>query len=127
MQLYALAFSWCVAQINTYVSAEGHEDDMRCIGVLDIFGFENFESSNFFPQLCINYTNELLHNLFIEHVLQQEQVRPDAKREEHSERVGLRTRNWTTEHIPPRTQRGAVSFVRCRAVHGVSWLAEPPK
>lgn len=73
MQLYALAFSWCVSQINTYVSAEGKIDDLHCIGVLDIFGFENFETGNYFPQLCINYTNELLHNLFIEHVLKQEQ------------------------------------------------------
>ena len=68
MQLYALAFKWCVTQINTYVSAEGRSDDLHCIGVLDIFGFENFEAGNSFPQLCINYTNEKLQFHFNAHI-----------------------------------------------------------
>ena len=67
--VYSNVFDDLVRRINASVGGERGSS----IGVLDIFGFENFASGNYFPQLCINYTNELLHNLFIEHVIQQEQ------------------------------------------------------
>ena len=48
------------------------EVDVLSIGVLDIYGFEVFEQ-NHFEQLCINYVNEKLQQIFIELTLNAEQ------------------------------------------------------
>ena len=57
--LYKEMFEWLIAKMNTLLSSEGEPG--HWLGLLDIFGFENFET-NSFEQLCINYANEQLQN-----------------------------------------------------------------
>ncbi|CAH3126805.1 unnamed protein product [Pocillopora meandrina] len=72
--MYDRLFTWIVGRINdaTVLRDEVAHGKCSVIGVLDIYGFEIFDN-NSFEQLCINYCNEKLQQLFIELVLKQEQ------------------------------------------------------
>nr|XP_034195854.1 unconventional myosin-IXAa-like isoform X2 [Osmia lignaria] len=74
--LYGALFDWIVLQVNHALLSK--KDTLRdhqgnSIGVLDIFGFEDFKTCNSFEQLCINYANEQLQHYFNQHVFQYEQ------------------------------------------------------
>ena len=62
--VYGKLFSWIVTQINTaLIDKDTKLDDTGFLGILDIYGFENFER-NSLEQLLINFTNEQLHQHF---------------------------------------------------------------
>lgn len=90
MLLYSSLFDWLVANINFSMREDtsDHQHSMSrqrqarqqnqqestpmpkdalFIGILDIYGFECFET-NGFPQFCINYANEKLQNHFIQFI-----------------------------------------------------------
>ena len=70
-QIYSLMFDWLVLVVNREL-AKFSKSAQLLIGVLDIYGFEVFEH-NAFEQLCINYVNEKLQQIFIEFTLRLEQ------------------------------------------------------
>uniref|UniRef100_G3SAE2 Myosin IXB n=1 Tax=Gorilla gorilla gorilla TaxID=9595 RepID=G3SAE2_GORGO len=73
--LYSALFDWIVLRINhALLNKKDVEEAVSClsIGVLDIFGFEDFER-NSFEQFCINYANEQLQYYFNQHIFKLEQ------------------------------------------------------
>lgn len=73
--LYAALFDWIVLRINQALLSKRENRDFKgnYIGILDIFGFEDFGGQNYFEQFCINYANEHLHFYFNQHVFKYEQ------------------------------------------------------
>ena len=85
--MYSALFDHIVARLNAALAGAGmggpagrraslQQDDSYSIGLLDIFGFENFKM-NSFEQLCINFTNERLQQLFMEALIKREQASRD--------------------------------------------------
>ena len=68
--VYYNLFDWIVQRINLSLRARGAV--ANSVGILDIYGFEIFER-NSFEQLCINYVNEKLQQIFIQLTLKTEQ------------------------------------------------------
>lgn len=63
--LYGALFEWIVLQVNhALLNKDQALHTGHSIGVLDIFGFEDFGMHNNFEQICINYANEHLQYYF---------------------------------------------------------------
>lgn len=71
--LYGTLFDWIVLQVNHALAIKQLNVVEGCsIGVLDIFGFEDY-LHNSFEQFCINFANEKLQFYFNKHVFKLEQ------------------------------------------------------
>ena len=68
--IYFNLFDWIVARTNVSLKSQGVVKNT--VGILDIYGFEIFDK-NSFEQLCINYVNEKLQQIFIQLTLKAEQ------------------------------------------------------
>ncbi|XP_063782568.1 unconventional myosin-IXa isoform X2 [Pseudophryne corroboree] len=82
--LYSALFDWIVFRINhalLNINSKAIDEGSQTlsIGVLDIFGFEDY-GSNSFEQFCINFANERLQHYFNQHLfqLEQEQYRSEG-------------------------------------------------
>jgi hypothetical protein len=69
--LFAGLFDWLTAAVNEKLKPKGDAHNLF-IGILDMFGFENF-AKNGYEQLCINYANEKLQHQFFNHYFTAEQ------------------------------------------------------
>ncbi|KAK6166430.1 hypothetical protein SNE40_023124 [Patella caerulea] len=68
--LYGRLFSWIVNRISSLLkpqSGNTQDNDSLVVGLLDIFGFENFVK-NSFEQVCINIANEQIQYYFNQHI-----------------------------------------------------------
>uniref|UniRef100_A0A8B9LAH1 Myosin, heavy chain 11b, smooth muscle n=1 Tax=Astyanax mexicanus TaxID=7994 RepID=A0A8B9LAH1_ASTMX len=76
--MYDRLFRWILARVNKALD-KSKRQGASFIGILDIAGFEIFED-NSFEQLCINYTNEKLQQLFNHtmFILEQEEYKREG-------------------------------------------------
>lgn len=70
--LYARMFQWVVSRLNSHLQPFATLDQLN-IGILDIFGFENYKH-NSFEQFCINLANEQLQCYFNHQIFAMEKV-----------------------------------------------------
>lgn len=70
--LYGRLFDWMVNQINMLLVFNRANNEHLAVGLLDIFGFENFPR-NSFEQICINIANEQIQYYFNQHIFTWEQ------------------------------------------------------
>jgi len=73
--IYGRLFDFFVEKINQNID---NQQPGKNIGILDIYGFEIFQT-NSFEQLCINFCNESLHQIFIDLTLKTEQESTSEK------------------------------------------------
>lgn len=74
-ELYSRIFDLVVGRLNAVMDPRMYNQTAQygsTVGLLDIYGFEIFET-NSFEQFCINYVNEKLQQIFIDLTLRSEQ------------------------------------------------------
>ena len=71
-ELYNRLFLWIVTKLNAKLD-KSSDSNTKYIGLLDIFGFECFDK-NSLEQLCINYTNEQLQQLYIKDIFENDKA-----------------------------------------------------
>jgi len=69
-EMYSRIFDFVISKVNYAMRAQGCPGNT--LGILDIYGFEIFEH-NLFEQLCINFVNEKLQQIFLDAVVKGEQ------------------------------------------------------
>ena len=90
-ELYNRLFLWIVLKLNTKLNQSNNNNDntrssSKYIGLLDIFGFECFDK-NSLEQLCINYTNEQLQQLYIKDIFEND--KDEFRREGLEDKIHL--------------------------------------
>ncbi|EGD81714.1 hypothetical protein PTSG_02425 [Salpingoeca rosetta] len=85
--LYDRLFTWLVTRLDIMLCPNNLRSEKQLtIGMLDIFGFEDFKA-NGFDQMCINLANERLHHFFNEHIFASEIAEYKAEGIEGAESV----------------------------------------
>lgn len=73
--IYERVFAWIVKKLNRTIglSADSDVDDFSHVSILDISGYEDLVQ-NSLEQLCINYTNDKLQQLFNTYVYKEQEL-----------------------------------------------------
>lgn len=71
--IYGRLFDWIIDRTNRALQCHHAQTVVKSVGILDIYGFEIFDQ-NHFEQLCVNYVNEKLQQIFVQLTLKSEQV-----------------------------------------------------